>query len=52
MREQAGRDIAIERVRLCVAELGGTEIEVIDSPIHGMEGNWGICCMPASAAES
>ena len=40
VREQAGRDIAIERVRLCVAELGGTEIEVIDSPIHGMEGNW------------
>ena len=40
MREQAGRDIAIERVRQCVTELGGTEIEVIDSPIHGMEGNW------------
>ena len=40
VREQAGRDIAIERVRQCVAELGGTGIEVIDSPIHGMEGNW------------
>jgi 23S rRNA (cytidine1920-2'-O)/16S rRNA (cytidine1409-2'-O)-methyltransferase len=40
VREQAGRDIAIERVRQCVAQLGGTEIEVIDSPIHGMEGNW------------
>lgn len=40
VREQAGRDIAIERVRQCVTELGGTEIEVIDSPIHGMEGNW------------
>jgi 23S rRNA (cytidine1920-2'-O)/16S rRNA (cytidine1409-2'-O)-methyltransferase len=40
VREQAGRDIAIERVKQCVAELGGTGIEVIDSPIHGMEGNW------------
>jgi 23S rRNA (cytidine1920-2'-O)/16S rRNA (cytidine1409-2'-O)-methyltransferase len=40
VREQAGREIAIERVRQCVAELGGTGIEVIDSPIHGMEGNW------------
>jgi 23S rRNA (cytidine1920-2'-O)/16S rRNA (cytidine1409-2'-O)-methyltransferase len=40
VREQAGREIAIERVKQCVAELGGTGIEVIDSPIHGMEGNW------------
>ncbi len=40
VREQAGRDIAIERVKQCVAEQGGTQIEVIDSPIHGMEGNW------------
>ena len=40
VREQAGRDIAIERVKQCVAEQGGTGIEVIDSPIHGMEGNW------------
>jgi 23S rRNA (cytidine1920-2'-O)/16S rRNA (cytidine1409-2'-O)-methyltransferase len=40
VREQAGRDIAIERVKQCVAELDGTGIEVIDSPIHGMEGNW------------
>ena len=40
VREQAGRDIAIERVKQCVAELGGTGIDVIDSPIHGMEGNW------------
>jgi 23S rRNA (cytidine1920-2'-O)/16S rRNA (cytidine1409-2'-O)-methyltransferase len=39
VREQAGRDIAIERVRECVAELGGTGVEVIDSPITGMEGN-------------
>jgi 23S rRNA (cytidine1920-2'-O)/16S rRNA (cytidine1409-2'-O)-methyltransferase len=40
VREQAAREIAIERVRQCVAEQGGTQIEVIDSPIHGMEGNW------------
>jgi 23S rRNA (cytidine1920-2'-O)/16S rRNA (cytidine1409-2'-O)-methyltransferase len=40
VREQVGRDIAIERVKACVAELGGAGIEVIDSPIHGMEGNW------------
>ena len=40
VREQAGREIAIERVRQCVAELGGKGIDVIDSPIHGMEGNW------------
>jgi 23S rRNA (cytidine1920-2'-O)/16S rRNA (cytidine1409-2'-O)-methyltransferase len=30
---------AIERVRACVAELGGENIEVIDSPIQGAEGN-------------
>jgi 23S rRNA (cytidine1920-2'-O)/16S rRNA (cytidine1409-2'-O)-methyltransferase len=40
VREQAGRDLAIERVRQCVAELGGKGIDVIESPIHGMEGNW------------
>jgi 23S rRNA (cytidine1920-2'-O)/16S rRNA (cytidine1409-2'-O)-methyltransferase len=39
VREQAGQDIAIARVRECVAELGGTDVEVIDSPITGMEGN-------------
>ena len=39
VREQAGRDIAIERVRECVVGLGGTGVEVIDSPITGMEGN-------------
>jgi 23S rRNA (cytidine1920-2'-O)/16S rRNA (cytidine1409-2'-O)-methyltransferase len=39
VREQASRDIAIERVKACVAELHGTAIEVIDSPITGMEGN-------------
>jgi 23S rRNA (cytidine1920-2'-O)/16S rRNA (cytidine1409-2'-O)-methyltransferase len=40
VREQAGREIAIERVRGCVVELGGRDMEVIDSPIHGAEGNW------------
>ena len=30
---------AVERVRLCAAELGGEEIEVADSPILGREGN-------------
>jgi 23S rRNA (cytidine1920-2'-O)/16S rRNA (cytidine1409-2'-O)-methyltransferase len=39
VREQAAREIAIERVRECVAGLGGREVEVIDSPITGMEGN-------------
>ena len=39
VREQAARDIAIGRVKECVAGLGGTGVEVIDSPIHGMEGN-------------
>jgi 23S rRNA (cytidine1920-2'-O)/16S rRNA (cytidine1409-2'-O)-methyltransferase len=39
VRAQAGQDIAIERVRECVAELGGAGVEVIDSPITGMEGN-------------
>jgi 23S rRNA (cytidine1920-2'-O)/16S rRNA (cytidine1409-2'-O)-methyltransferase len=39
VREQAGREIAIARVKECVAGLGGTGVEVIDSPITGMEGN-------------
>jgi 23S rRNA (cytidine1920-2'-O)/16S rRNA (cytidine1409-2'-O)-methyltransferase len=39
VREQAARDIAIERVKGCIAELHGTAIEVVDSPITGMEGN-------------
>jgi 23S rRNA (cytidine1920-2'-O)/16S rRNA (cytidine1409-2'-O)-methyltransferase len=39
VREQAARDLAIERVKTCVAELQGTAVEVIDSPITGMEGN-------------
>lgn len=39
VREHAGRQIAIDRVTECVVGLGGTGVEVIDSPIHGMEGN-------------
>ena len=39
VRGQEGQDIAIARLQDCVAELGGTEVEVIDSPITGMEGN-------------
>jgi 23S rRNA (cytidine1920-2'-O)/16S rRNA (cytidine1409-2'-O)-methyltransferase len=39
VREQAARDLAIERVRACAVALGGAGVEVIDSPIHGMEGN-------------
>ena len=45
VREQAAREIAIERVKECVAALGGSGVEVIDSPITGMEGNRSICCM-------
>ena len=39
MRDEAGHRIAIERVRGAVEALGGGEIEVIDSPITGAEGN-------------
>ena len=39
VREQAGRKIAIERVKEGVTELGGSGVEVIDSPITGVEGN-------------
>jgi 23S rRNA (cytidine1920-2'-O)/16S rRNA (cytidine1409-2'-O)-methyltransferase len=39
VRGQEGQDIAIDRLKECVAELGGEDVEVIDSPITGMEGN-------------
>ena len=39
VRTEAARMLAIERVRGAVKELGGREVEVIDSPITGMEGN-------------
>jgi 23S rRNA (cytidine1920-2'-O)/16S rRNA (cytidine1409-2'-O)-methyltransferase len=39
VRDIEVRKQAIQRVSKCVAEQHGTAIEVIDSPIHGMEGN-------------
>ena len=39
VRDEASRQLAINRVRDNVIDLGGRAIEVIDSPIHGMEGN-------------
>jgi len=39
VRDPEARKQAIQRVSECVAEQGGISIEVIDSPIHGMEGN-------------
>lgn len=39
VRDAGARQQAIERVRECVTEQGGSGIEVIDSPIRGMEGN-------------
>jgi 23S rRNA (cytidine1920-2'-O)/16S rRNA (cytidine1409-2'-O)-methyltransferase len=39
VRDPAAHRLAIERVRACVADIGGTAIEIIDSPILGTEGN-------------
>ncbi|MDQ2832253.1 MAG: TlyA family RNA methyltransferase [Acidobacteriota bacterium] len=39
VRDREARKQAIERVRTCVLEQHGNGIEVIDSPITGMEGN-------------
>ncbi len=39
VRDPKARQAAIQRVSECVAEQHGTDIEVIDSPITGMEGN-------------
>jgi len=39
VRDPAARQIAIERLKQCVLQQNGTGLEVIDSPIHGMEGN-------------
>ena len=39
VRDESARQQAVERVRECVIEQGGSGIEVIDSPIRGMEGN-------------
>ena len=39
VRDPGARQTAIQRVRDCLLEQHGTAIEVIDSPIQGMEGN-------------
>ncbi|MGA8112006.1 MAG: SAM-dependent methyltransferase, partial [Acidobacteriaceae bacterium] len=39
VRSPAAHQLAIDRVRACVAEQNGAAIEVIDSPITGAEGN-------------
>ena len=39
VRDPAAHQLAIDKVRGCVEELGGEEIEVTDSPILGAEGN-------------
>jgi 23S rRNA (cytidine1920-2'-O)/16S rRNA (cytidine1409-2'-O)-methyltransferase len=39
VRDPAAHQLAIDRVRACVADMGGTAIEIIDSPILGTEGN-------------
>ncbi|HEX4006781.1 MAG TPA: TlyA family RNA methyltransferase [Acidobacteriaceae bacterium] len=39
VRDPAAHQLAIDRVRACVAALGAHDIDVIDSPITGAEGN-------------
>jgi 23S rRNA (cytidine1920-2'-O)/16S rRNA (cytidine1409-2'-O)-methyltransferase len=39
VRDPYAHQLAIERVTECLSALGGRSIEVIDSPITGMEGN-------------
>ncbi len=39
VREQSARQFAIDRVAQAADGLGGTELDVINSPITGMEGN-------------
>lgn len=39
VRDPEARKLAIERVSDCVSDLGGIGLDVIDSPIQGMEGN-------------
>lgn len=39
VRDPAAHDLAVERVRTCIIDLGGETIEVIGSPILGAEGN-------------
>jgi 23S rRNA (cytidine1920-2'-O)/16S rRNA (cytidine1409-2'-O)-methyltransferase len=39
VREESARQFAIDRVRECARALGAAELDLIDSPIRGMEGN-------------
>jgi 23S rRNA (cytidine1920-2'-O)/16S rRNA (cytidine1409-2'-O)-methyltransferase len=39
VKEESARQMAVSKVQDAVAVLGGNQIEVIDSPITGMEGN-------------
>ena len=39
VRTEEARQLAIHRVTAAALELGGEELEIIDSPIRGMEGN-------------
>lgn len=39
VRDPAAHQLAIDRVRTCAVQSGAKEIEVIDSPIQGAEGN-------------
>jgi 23S rRNA (cytidine1920-2'-O)/16S rRNA (cytidine1409-2'-O)-methyltransferase len=39
VRDPNARQQAVARVRECVIEQGGSDLDVIDSPILGMEGN-------------
>jgi len=39
VRDPAAHQLAIDRVRDCILELAATDVDVIDSPITGVEGN-------------
>jgi 23S rRNA (cytidine1920-2'-O)/16S rRNA (cytidine1409-2'-O)-methyltransferase len=39
VRDPEAHRLAVERVHAAVTELGGAEIEVMDSPLLGAEGN-------------
>jgi 23S rRNA (cytidine1920-2'-O)/16S rRNA (cytidine1409-2'-O)-methyltransferase len=39
VRDESAQQAAIEKVRQAVSALGGTQLDVIESPITGAEGN-------------
>jgi 23S rRNA (cytidine1920-2'-O)/16S rRNA (cytidine1409-2'-O)-methyltransferase len=39
VRDEAAQQASVEKVRACVVGLGGSAVEVVDSPITGAEGN-------------